>query len=269
MTRIASCLDSARKEGRKALVAYIVNGDPYPQATLPTMHAMVAAGVDIIELGVPFSDPMAEGPTIQLGHERSLEHGTSLHSSFELVKRFRETNTDTPVVLMGYANPIERMGYANAAKAAAESGVDGYLTVDLPPEEAANFDKELKAVDLNNIFLVAPTTTEARSREILELASGFVYYVSLKGVTGAGHLDTQEVNAKVAGLRAMADTPICVGFGIKDAESAKAVTAQADGAVVGSLLVNRMGELADAEPDEVASAVAELLKPIRTGLDEL
>lgn len=269
MTRIASCLENARTEGRKALIAYVVNGDPFPEATLTTMNALVEAGVDIIELGVPFSDPMAEGPTIQLGHERSLVHGTSLKSTFELVKRFRETNNDTPIVLMGYANPVERMGYANAAKSAAEAGVDGYLTVDLPPEEAVEFNTELKSVGLNNILLVAPTSTEERTKEIAEQASGFIYYVSLKGVTGAGHLDTDEVNNKVSALRDMSDTPICVGFGIKDAESAKAVTAQADGAIVGSLLVNRMGEMADASAEEIAAAVAELIAPIRAGLDEL
>lgn len=269
MTRIAPCLEKTRAEGRKALIAYVVNGDPYPEVTLPTMHALVDAGVDIIELGVPFSDPMAEGPTIQLGHERSLVHNTSLRSSIELVAEFRKTNAETPVLLMGYANPIERMGYQAFAEAAEQAGVDGLLTVDLPPGEAADLDHELKSRGLSNIFLIAPTTTDARAAEIVQKGSGFIYYVSLKGVTGAGHLDVDAVAEKLTQLRQMTDLPLCVGFGIKDAESAKAVAANGDGAIVGSLLVNKMGEMADNGAQEIAAAVAELIKPIRVGLDEL
>lgn len=269
MTRIASCLEHARETKRKALVAYIVNGDPFPEATLPTMHALVDAGVDIIELGVPFSDPMAEGPTIQLGHERALAHKTSLTSTLALVREFRQTNTTTPVVLMGYANPVERMGYEAFAEAAASAQVDGLLTVDLPPEESAALTGLLAEKGLNNIFLVAPTTTPERSRAIVDQASGFLYYVSLKGVTGSGNLDVDAVNEKVAFLRSLSDIPICVGFGIKDAASAKAVTAQADGAIVGSLLVARMGEMAEASASDIAAAVAALIAPIREGLDAL
>jgi len=269
MNRMNKRLADTRAQGRKALVAYIVNGDPVSEATLPTMHAMVAAGVDIIELGVPFSDPMAEGPTIQLAHERSLVHKTSLRSTMAVVKAFRETDNETPVVLMGYANPVERMGYQAFAESASEAGVDGLLTVDLPPEEALALNVELKKVDIENIFLLAPTTTEARCADVVKQAGGFVYYVSLKGVTGAGHLDTAEVQRKVEMIRGLTDLPICVGFGIKDAESAKAVSANADGAVVGSLLVAEMGRLAGQPVEEIASAVAALIKPLRLGLDEL
>jgi tryptophan synthase alpha chain len=187
----------------------------------------------------------------------------------EVVRAFRETDSDTPVVLMGYANPVERMGYQVFSEAAAKAGVDGVLTVDLPPEEAVALNEELKKVDIENIYLLAPTTTEQRCADIAALAGGFLYYVSLKGVTGAGHLDTGEVQRKVEMIRGLTDLPICVGFGIKDAESAKAVTANADGAVVGSLLVAEMGRLAGQPVDEIASAVADLIRPLRIGLDEL
>lgn len=267
--RITATLADLRASGRKALVTYIVNGDPIPDATLTTMHAMVEAGVDIIELGVPFSDPMAEGPVIAYGHERALEHKTSLRSTMEVVKQFRQTNSQTPVVLMGYSNPVERMGYANFAVQAKEAGVDGLLTVDLPPEEAEGLNQELKAVGIENIFLLAPTTNTERAQHIVGLASGFLYYVSLKGVTGAGHLDVASVEAKLSELRELTDLPICVGFGIKDAASAKAIAASADGAVVGSLLVERMGQLAGEPVETIAAAVAELVAPIRAGLNEL
>ncbi len=269
MNRINTRLAETRQKGRKALATYIVNGDPTPEATLSTMHAMVEAGVDIIELGVPFSDPMAEGPVIALGHERALANKTSLKSTMAVVKAFRETNNETPVVLMGYANPVERMGYETFARLASESGVDGLLTVDLPPEEAEPLNAELKKVGIENIFLLAPTTTEARARDIVGLAGGFLYYVSLKGVTGAGHLDVASVEQKLTQLRKLTDLPICVGFGIKDAATAQAIAQHADGAVVGSLLVQRMGELAGQAPEVIAEAVVELVKPIRQGLDAI
>lgn len=269
MNRINTRLSALKTAGRKALVTYIVNGDPAPDATLATMHALVAAGADIIELGVPFSDPMADGPVIQLGHERALAHNTSLRDTFALVARFRQTDADTPVVLMGYANPVVRMGFAETALAAAAAGVDGFLTVDLPPEEAVAFNGALKAQDLENIFLLAPTTDEARIGKITALASGFLYYVSLKGVTGAGHLDVASVSQKVAQIRAHSRLPLCVGFGIKDADSAKAVAAVADGVVVGSLLVAKMGELAGQSVDTIASQTAALIAPIRAALDSL
>jgi tryptophan synthase alpha chain len=248
-------------------VVYIVSGDPAPEATLPTMHQLVANGADIIELGVPFSDPMAEGPVIQYGHERALEHGVSLKSTIELVKQFRETNKETPIVLMGYANPIERMGYEIFATSAAESGVDGVLTVDLPPEEAELLNEQLKRVDLRNIFLLAPTTTVQRIQKIVGLASGFVYYVSLKGVTGAGNLDLQSVKERVGLIRQYTDLPVCVGFGIKDGASAKAVAEYADGAVVGSVFVDKMGASTTDKAETVAEAIGQLAADIRHGLE--
>lgn len=268
MSRIAKRLQDLRSRGRKALVTYIVNGDPYPEATLPTMHELVRQGADIIELGVPFSDPMAEGPVIQRGHERALKHGISLRGTLELVKRFRETDRETPVVLMGYANPIERMGYDTIARLSAESGVDGLLTVDLPPEEAVPLKKELEAVDVDNILLLAPTTSVERARRVAGIASGFIYYVSLKGVTGAGHLDVSSVKAKLDEFGQLTDLPLCIGFGIKGPDTAKQLAALGDGVVIGSVLVNRMGELHDQSAEQIAEAVGAIVGPIRKGLDE-
>ncbi len=265
MNRITSTLNALRAEGRKALVTYIVNGDPTPQTTLDTLHAMVANGADIIELGVPFSDPMAEGPTIQRGHERALEHGVSLKDTFDVVAQFRETNQSTPIVLMGYANPVERMGYKAFAERAAQAGVDGLLTVDLPPEELGDLDAELRAANIENILLIAPTTAKERIAHITASASGFIYYVSLKGVTGAGHLDIDSVAEKVAAIRETTDLPVMVGFGIKDGQTAKAVSAVADGAVVGSALVSLMS---DVSSNEIASKVGQKVAEIRQGLDK-
>ncbi len=268
MSRIATRLDQAKKDGRKILVTYIVNGDPHPEATVPTMHALVAQGVDVIELGVPFSDPMAEGPVIQKGHERALAHQVSLRSTLETVRQFRQTNDQTPVVLMGYANPIERFGYQALARAAAEAGIDGLLTVDLPPEEVGDLKQELDAVGLDNIFLLAPTTKPERARKIAEYASGFLYYVSLKGVTGAGHLDVAEIKAKLAAFGELTNLPLCVGFGIKDPDTAKAVAQLADGVVVGSVLVEKMGALEGRSADEIATAVGDIAGAIRQALDK-
>jgi tryptophan synthase alpha chain len=269
MSRISERLTQAKAAGKKILVAYIVNGDPYPEATLPAMHALVASGVDVIELGVPFSDPMAEGPVIQKGHERALAHNTSLKGTLEIVKQFRKTNSTTPVVLMGYANPVERFGYQEFAKAAAEAGVDGLLTVDLPPEEVSVLKQALDDVGLDNIFLLAPTTTVERARKIASHASGFLYYVSLKGVTGAGHLDVDAVKAKLNEFGKLTDLPMCVGFGIKDPQTAKAIAQLADGVVVGSVLVDKMGSMADASADEIAAALGNLLGSMRQAIDTL
>lgn len=268
MSRIAKRLQDLRTQGRKALVAYIVNGDPYPEATLPTMHAMVAQGADIIELGVPFSDPMAEGPVIQKGHERALAYKTSLKGTLEIVRQFRTSNSDTPVVLMGYVNPIERMGYKAIAEQASAAGVDGLLTVDLPHEEAVPLKLELEAVDIDNILLLAPTTSVERARKVAGLASGFLYYVSLKGVTGAGHLDVDAIKTKLAEFGKLTDLPLCVGFGIKDPATAKAVAALADGVVIGSVLVDKMGSMAGRGSDEIAAAVGDTVGAIRLALDE-
>lgn len=269
MSRIIEVLQQCQQAGRKALVTYIVNGDPRPEVTLSAMHALVAAGADIIELGVPFSDPMAEGPVIQRGHERALAHNTSLSGCISLVSQFRQSNRDTPVVLMGYANPLERMGYEAFGAAASEAGVDGLLTVDLPPEEARKLKQSLAQLNFDTIYLIAPTTTESRIESIVSLASGFVYYVSLKGVTGAGHLDVESVQQKVAQIRRHTALPLLVGFGIKDADSAKAIGACADGVVVGSVLVNAMGEAADQSCEEICQRVSAITASIRSGLDSL
>jgi len=269
MSRIQARVAEAKSASKKLLVAYIVNGDPQPDVSLPTMHEMVAKGVDIIELGVPFSDPMAEGPVIQKGHERALLHHISLKGSLELVKQFRKTNDKTPIILMGYANPIERFGYEAFAKSAAEAGVDGLLTVDLPPEEVSVLKSALDAVGLDNIFLLAPTTTVKRAQKIAEHASGFLYYVSLKGVTGAGHLDVDDVKSKLAAFGQLTDLPVCVGFGIKDPETAKAVARLASGVVIGSVLVEKMGSLEGKPASEIATAVGEIVGGIRAAIDEI
>ena len=267
MNRINQRMLALKESNKKALVTYIVSGDPSPDITLDAMHALVANGADIIELGIPFSDPMAEGPVIQRAHERALIHNVSLTSTMAVVKQFRETDADTPVVLMGYANPIERMGYSKFASIASDSGVDGVLTVDLPPEEAVGLNAELKRVDIVNIFLLAPTTTVQRIREVVSLASGFVYYVSLKGVTGAGNLDLKSVKDKLTLIRQHTELPICVGFGIKDGESAKSVAEYADGAVVGSVFVDKMGALQNESHDVIVSSIGQLAAGIRNGLD--
>lgn len=269
MNRIDACFQQLKEKNRKALVTYIVNGDPVPGATLATMHQLVQQGADIIELGVPFSDPMADGPVIQLGHERSLAFNTSLRDTLNVVAEFRTVNQHTPVVLMGYLNPIIRMGYEAAAQKAQIAGVDGFLTVDLPPEEAEVFNRALRANGLESIFLVAPTTMDRRIANIADLASGFLYYVSLKGVTGAGHLDLASVVQKVGQIRQHTTLPLCVGFGIKDAQTASAVAAVADGVVIGSLLVEKMGLLADQSVEAIAEQVAALIKPIRSALDNV
>lgn len=269
MSRISQRLNQAKASGKKILVAYVVNGDPFPQATLPTLHEMVAQGVDVIELGVPFSDPMAEGPVIQKGHERALEHGISLKSTLEIVKQFRATNNTTPIVLMGYANPVERFGYVEFAKAASDAGVDGLLTVDLPPEEVSLLKAALDANGLDNIFLLAPTTTVERAKKIAVHASGFLYYVSLKGVTGAGHLDVAAVKAKLSEFGQLTDLPVCVGFGIKDPDTAKAIAVLADGVVVGSVLVDKMGAQSDKKPEEIAASVGDIISGIRKAIDTL
>lgn len=266
--RITTTLAALKKSGKKALATYIVNGDPRPDVGLEAMHTLVKSGADIIELGVPFSDPMAEGPVIQRGHERALLHHCSLRDTLKLVSRFRETNQHTPVVLMGYANPIERMGYETCAQAAAEAGVDGFLTVDLPAEEAAEFNQMLKDRQIENIFLIAPTTTPARIAETVQLAGGFIYYVSLKGVTGAGHIDIGAVSERLNTLRAATDLPLLVGFGIKDAESAAAIGKVADGVVVGSVLVEAMGQ-AELSNAQICEKLSQIVAPMRAALDRL
>lgn len=266
MSRIRERFHSLSEQGRTALIPYVTAGDPNPEVTVPLMHAMVAAGADIIELGVPFSDPMADGPAIQAACERALIHEVSLKHVLEMVRTFRAQDGDTPVVLMGYLNPVEVMGYEAFARAAAEAGVDGVLTVDLPPEEGAELVAALSTHRLDPIFLLAPTSTEARIRRIAQAANGFVYYVSLKGVTGAANLDVDAVASKVAEIRAVTDLPIGVGFGIRDAATAARVAGVADAVVVGSALVRRIEALAQT-PDRIPADVAAVLAEMRQAMD--
>ncbi|MAD01504.1 MULTISPECIES: tryptophan synthase subunit alpha [Pseudomonas] len=266
MSRIQARFSALQAAGRKALIPYITAGDPAPAVTLPLMHDLVAAGADIIELGIPFSDPMADGPVIQLAMERALAHEVSLRQVLEMVAEFRQRDNDTPVVLMGYLNPVERMGYDEFAREAAEAGVDGVLTVDLPPEEAVDVVPLFKARGLDTIFLLAPTTTAERARSICQQASGYVYYVSLKGVTGSSALDVTDVANKLDMLRTVTDLPIGVGFGIRDGATAAAVGEVADGVVVGSVLVNQIAANAD-NPDAARKAISAIIAEMRGAMD--
>jgi len=271
--RLHDTLQACRASRRTALIPYLMAGDPGPEATVAIMHAAVAAGADVIELGVPFSDPMADGTVIQQAAERALAQRVSLRGVLGIVAEFRRTDAATPIVLMGYANPVERMGAAEFAQAAGEAGVDGVLIVDYPPEEAGEFSAHLAAHGIDPIFLIAPTTTSERIRQIAGLARGYVYYVSLKGVTGAGHLDTAEVARKVAEIRRHVAVPVGVGFGIRDAASACAIAEVADAVVIGSRLVQEILLAAThaADPSAVAGdsarAAGAWLGLIRQALD--
>jgi tryptophan synthase alpha chain len=266
MSRLATRFAELRAAGRKALIPFVTAGDPHRSVTVPLMHALVAAGADVIELGVPFSDPMADGPVIQRASERALVHHTSLRNVLDMVSEFRERDAHTPVVLMGYLNPIEVMGYQSFAAAGAQAGVDGVLTVDLPPDEGHDLLVALRAVDLDPIYLIAPTSSPARIEKICSAASGFVYYVSLKGVTGAAHLDLGLVEQKLALIRQRTALPLGVGFGIRDAATAARVARIADAVIVGSALVSRIEELAD-RPDEIAPALGALVGEMRSAMD--
>ncbi len=267
MSRIAGTFATLSEQGRQALIPFVTAGDPELSLTLPLMHAMVEAGADIIELGVPFSDPMADGPVIQRASERALEHHVALHDVIDLVARFRETNQTTPVVLMGYLNPLEVMGYEAFADAAAAAGVDGVLTVDIPPEEAETFVPAMKARGIDPIFLLAPTSNRARIERITAAASGFVYYVSLKGVTGAANLSLDSVREKLAEIRSCTDLPVGVGFGIKDADTAAAMAEFADAVVVGSALVSRI-EANLEQPERAISDIKAVLVGMRAAMDD-
>ena len=266
VSRIASRFELRAKEGRKLLIPYFTAGDPKPDNAVPMMHAMVEAGADLIELGVPFSDPMAEGPVIQRAMERALEFNVSLRDVIAMVAEFRQKDQETPVILMGYLNPIEIMGYEEFAKSAAKAGVDGLLTVDIPPEEAEDYVKELKAEGIDRIFLISPTTTDDRIKKINDASGGFLYYVSLKGVTGAGNIDVKAVQDRVSNIRSLTELPVGVGFGIKDAESAKNIASAADAVIVGSAIVKRIEENLDSA-DNANMAVCELLSEMRKALD--
>ncbi len=267
MSRIEECFNGLKAEGRKALIPFITAGDPEPGLTVRMMHRLADAGADIIELGVPFSDPMADGPVIQRASERALKYHVSLSDVIDMVSEFRSTNKTTPVVLMGYLNPLEIMGYETFAERAGEAGVDGVITVDMPPEESEEFIQAISPQDIAPIFLFAPTTTEERMDRIASVARGFIYYVSLKGVTGSNKLDVSEVSNKVDSLRRHTDLPVAVGFGIKDAETASAVAGCCDAVVVGSALVQKI-ESFTGKQEDLLDEVHEFLSAVRQAMDQ-
>ena len=264
MSRIGGRFEALKKSGRKALIPYITAGDPKPSLTVPLMRALVEAGADILELGVPFSDPMADGPVIQRSGERALRNGVGLRDVLGMVAEFRGSDGGTPIVLMGYANPIEAMGVEPFLAQANSAGVDGVIVVDYPPEECGDFARLARESGIDPIFLLAPTSTEQRMHEVARSGSGYLYYVSLRGVTGAGHLDADEVAARIPKIRAATRLPIGVGFGIRDAESARRVAQAADAVVIGSRVIQ---EIEAAGPEQAVSRVKAFLKPIREALD--
>ncbi len=264
MSRIQGRFEALAKAKRKALIPYITAGDPNPSLTVPLMHGLVEAGSDIIELGVPFSDPMADGPVIQRSGERALKHGVGLGDVLALVKQFREKDKTTPIVLMGYANPIEAMGIERFAEQAKRADIDGVIVVDYPPEECLDFSALMKRSGVDPIFLLAPTSTKKRIDEVARSGSGYLYYVSLRGVTGAANIDVSEITSRIPGIRAATRLPIGVGFGIRDAESARRVAASADAVVIGSRIIQ---EIENGAPDGAVGRVKAFLKPIRQALD--
>jgi tryptophan synthase alpha chain len=266
MSRLKTRFDELAKIGRKALIPFITAGDPNPEFTVPMMHAMVEAGADVIELGVPFSDPMADGPVIQRASERALEHHIGLRTVLSFVTEFRKTDQQTPIVLMGYLNPIEIMGYEDFANAAQRAEVDGVLTVDLPPEEAEECVELLKARDIDQIFLLAPNSSAERIRKMDAVGSGYLYYVSIKGVTGAGHLDTNDVENKLLEIRENTTLPVGVGFGVKNADTAKTIANIADGVVVGSAFISKIEQNLN-NPEKAKTEIIELIKSMRLAMD--
>lgn len=271
MSLITKVISDAKAVKRKLLIPYIVAGDPSLKLSLLLMHQLVEDGSDIIELGVPFSDPSADGPVIQRGVERALEKGVSLSDVLALVKQFREKNTHTPVVLMGYLNPVEIMGYRSFAERASDAGVDGVLLVDMPPAESKELHSLLSAADIDTIYLVAPTTPVERAQSIIQVTSGYLYYVSLKGVTGAALIDHTEVADKIRDLRGMTSLPIMVGFGIKDGKSAAAMAEFADGVIIGSALVSEIAKLSedDGNSEFPISQTTAMISDVRKALNEM
>lgn len=267
MSRIKQCFADLKSQNKKALIPYITAGDPTPEHTVDILHALVKSGADIIEVGMPFSDPMADGPVIQLACERSLAAGTSVHKVLDIIAEFRKTNQSTPIVLMGYLNPIEFFGYESFTAQAKKSGVDGILLVDLTPEEATDVVEYFKQNELDLIYLLSPTTTYERAKKICNLATGYVYYVSIKGVTGAASLDVASVKEHVDRLKTITDLPIGVGFGIRDAETAKTVSQCSDGVIVGSVLVNCIAEHKDSSSEIIARSLGKILSPMRSAMD--
>lgn len=266
MSRIAQTFSRLREQRKKALIPFVTCGDPSPELTVPLMHAMVKAGADVIELGIPFSDPMADGPAIQRSSERAIKQGVGLRNVLGYVAEFRKTDDQTPVVLMGYANPIEHMGYEAFAKTARASGVDGVLVVDYPPDEGGDLFRHLSEQQIDPIFLLAPTSNEARIAAVAKLAQGYIYYVSLKGVTGASNIDLAEVTARLPRIKAVTKLPIGVGFGIRDAATAKSIASIADAVVIGSRVIQ---EIEQSNATNVLNNVAALLSVIRLAMDSL
>ena len=263
MSRIQSTFATLKQQGKKALIPYITAGDPHPKFTVELMHTLVKHGADMIELGVPFSDPMADGPVIQRASERALVHKVGLSTVLEMVKTFRKSDQKTPIILMGYANPIEAIGPVAFADRAQEADVDGIITVDYPPEECGEFLKELRDRNIDPVFLLAPTTEPKRVDLIVNQASGFLYYVSLKGVTGAANLDIKEVEQRVAAIREKTNLPVGIGFGIRDAATAAATAKIADAVVVGSRMVQTIeASNEDNLLDNVATLIAELKRAV-------
>ena len=264
MSRISARFAELQSQHRKALIPFITAGDPQPGQTLPLMHALVAGGADIIELGVPFSDPMADGPTIQRASERALAYGVSLRVVLAMVHEFRKTDTVTPVVLMGYANPVEAYGAEPFARDARAAGVDGVLIVDYPPEECANFSAVMQAQEIDPIFLLAPTSVEERFTDVAKLGSGYIYYVSLKGVTGSAAIDLDEVAQRIPAIREKVGMPVGVGFGIRDATSAAKIARVADAVVIGSKIIETIEQ---APEGEAPARVTAFLRDVREAMD--
>ncbi|MGQ0653849.1 MAG: tryptophan synthase subunit alpha [Betaproteobacteria bacterium] len=264
MSRIAACFERLASEKRKALIPYITAGDPHPSLTVPLMRGLVEAGSDIVELGVPFSDPMADGPVVQRAGDRALKHGVGLTDVLSLVRDFRKGDSKTPIVLMGYANPIEAMGFERFFEEAKRADIDGVIVVDYPPEECADFAARAKEQGIDPIFLLAPTSTDKRIEDVARTGSGYLYYVSLRGVTGASHIDLSEISTRIPKIRAATKLPIGVGFGIRDAESARRVAECADAVVIGSRIIQEIesGPAADA-----VARVKRFLQPIRQAID--
>ncbi len=263
--RIAKTFAELKEQNRKALIPFITAGDPHPKYTVQLMHQLVQSGADIIELGVPFSDPMADGPTIQRSSERALKHHVSLDDVLKLVAEFRKTNTNTPIVLMGYANPVEALGHVSFAAKARDCGVDGVLIVDYPPEESSEWVQCLEQHQIDAIFLLSPTTHQQRIEQVAKMAKGYIYYVSLKGVTGASHLDLQDVSTMLKQLRQYISLPIGVGFGIRDGVTAKAVAELSDAVVVGSRIIE---EIEKSSESDLFSNVGSLVKALRDAIDK-
>ena len=273
MTRIETVFESLKQQNKKALIPYVMAGDPSPDSFVGLMHDLVNHGANMIEVGLPFSDPMADGPTVALAGERALAGGTSTHQALQMVKKFRETDSTTPVILMGYLNPIEIIGYDEFIRLCDDSGVDGVLVVDLPPAESGDFVQRLAEHNMNKIFLLSPTTLPERRKQVMTHCGGYIYYVSLKGVTGSASLDTAAVGEQVQAIKKETDLPICVGFGIRDGQSAAAIGEYADGVIVGSELVkNFTGLDSNSSQEEIAAAQAKIMEKkdeLRQALDQL